>query len=161
MLMALGIGAVAPDFNLMTKDRAGLREIRLSSHRGQENVVLLFFPGAFTSVCRDEMCSVSGGLDDWKALNAVVYGISPDSVFALEEWANSCGIGVTLLADYQREAAKAYDVEWENFAGMGKGCARAVFVINKKGIILHSEQTPNLGDMPDLEAVDQLLQAIS
>jgi glutaredoxin-dependent peroxiredoxin len=158
--MAIGLGAVAPDFTLQTKDDLGLREVTLSAHRGKENVVLLFFPGAFTPSSTEQMCDITSGIDKYSALDAVVYGVSPDSVFALQEWAKKCGIGVTLLADYQREAIKAYEVEVEDFEGMGRGSAHAVIVVDKNGIVKHAEQTESLADVPDFEAVRLVLEGI-
>src|SRR5687768_11916870 len=108
--MALALGELAPDFTLKTREDGQNRDITLSAHRGKENVVLLFFPGAFTPVCTAELCDVSGGIEQYKGLNAVVYGVSTDSPYSLEAWAKQAGITIPLLSDYKQEVTRAYDV---------------------------------------------------
>jgi peroxiredoxin len=159
--MPLALGETAPDFTLKTHGESALEDVTLSKHRGKENVVLLFFPGAYTPVCTKEMCDVTSGLGEYSDLNAVVYGVSTDSPFALDAWAKDAKIGITLLSDYQHEVTKAYDVVWPNFSGLGPCSARAVIVIDKNGVIRHTEQTPTLRDMPDLEKIKQVLAGIS
>lgn len=151
--MPLSVGTKAPDFTLKTKTAEGLVDVTLSNHLGKENVVLLFYPAAFTGVCTKELCDVTSGLGAYAAANAQVYGISGDTPFALEEWSKQLKIGFPLLADYQRSVTRAYDVIWPDFAGMGEGTARAAFIIDKEGVIQYAEQTPTLGDLPNFEAV--------
>lgn len=158
--MPLTVGTKAPDFTLRTKTAEGLKDITLSSHLGKENVVLLFYPAAFTGVCTKEMCDVSGGLGAYASANAQVYGISGDSPFTLEEWSKQLKIAFPLLSDYQKTVTRAYDVIWPDFAGLGEGTARAVFVIDKEGVIQYAEQTPTLGDMPKFEEVMGALAAL-
>ncbi|AIE83388.1 redoxin domain-containing protein [Fimbriimonas ginsengisoli] len=155
--MPLSVGTVAPDFTLKTKDAEGVHDVRLSDHRGKENVVLLFYPGAYTHICTKEMCDVTEGLGKFKAANARVYGISNDSPFVLEEWSKHLNIGFPLLSDFQHDVARAYDVVWPDFAGLGPGTARAVFIIDREGVIRYSEQTPTLLDFPDYEAIERAL----
>ena len=157
MGMPLTVGSKAPDFTLKTKTAEGLQDVTLSSHLGKENVVLLFYPGAFTGVCTKEMCDVTSGLDTYKNANAQVYGISNDTPFVLAEWSKQLSIGFPLLSDFQKDVAKAYDVIWPDFAGLGEGTARAVFVIDKEGIIRHAEQTASLGDLPNFIEVAMVL----
>jgi peroxiredoxin len=157
--MAISTGSVAPDFNLKTKTENGLEDITLSSFFGKENVVLLFFPAAFTGVCTQEMCDVSNGLHSMP--NAKVFGISTDSPFAQEAWAKANKIGVTLLSDFGRKVSASYDVLWENFAGTGGDSSyRAAFVIDKDGVIQYSEVTENPGVMPNFEAIQSTLAKI-
>ena len=85
--MSLKVGDTAPDFTLKSKTADGLKDVGLGDYRGKKNVVVLFFPLAYTSVCTDEMCSVSQGLSDYETLNAAVLGISVDSPFSQEAWA--------------------------------------------------------------------------
>src|ERR1700731_3648690 len=117
--MALAVGSKAPDFTLKTKTADGLQDVSLSSHLGKENVVLLFYPGAFTGVCTKEMCDVTGGLGAYTNANAQVYGLSNDTPFVLEEWSKQLKIGFPLLADFQKTVARDYDVIWPDFAGLG------------------------------------------
>jgi peroxiredoxin len=157
--MAISTGSVAPDFTLKSKSENGLEDITLSSFFGKENVVLLFFPAAFTGVCTQEMCDVSNGLHSMP--NAKVFGISTDTPFAQEAWAKANKIGVTLLSDFGRKVSAGYDVLWENFAGTGGDSSyRAAFVIDKDGVIQYSEVTENPGVMPNFEAIQSTLAKI-
>jgi peroxiredoxin len=159
--MALAVGTRAPDFSLKSKNEGPTFDVTLSDSLGKKNVVLLFYPGAFTHVCHQEMCDMTDGLSKYEALDAQLYGISNDSPYCLAEWARQLGIGFPLLSDFQHEIARAYDVVWPNFSGLGPGTARAVFVIDKQGIIRHAEQTPTLLDLPSYEAIEKALQELS
>lgn len=151
--MALAKGSKAPDFTLKTKTANGLADVKLSDNFGKRPTVLLFFPLAFTGACTQEMCDVTAGLDAYAKLDAAVYGISVDSPFAQEAWAQKEKIKVTLLSDLNKEVTKSYDVLFPALAGIGDTAARAAFVIGKDGVIKHSERTPTPKDLPDLNAV--------
>ena len=151
--MALSVGTKAPDFTLKSKTANGLRDIALGANLGKKNTVLLFFPLAFTGVCTLEMCSVSGGLNDYSALDAEVIAVSVDSPFAQEAWALKENIGITLASDLNKTTAKNYDVLLDDLAGMGSAAARAAFVIDKSGVIQYAEQTPTPKDLPNFDAV--------
>jgi peroxiredoxin len=155
--MALKIGSKAPDFTLKTKTEKGLEDITLSANFGQRATVLLFFPLAFTGVCTQEFCDVSGGLAAYQGLNAAVYGISIDSPFAQEAWAKKEHITVPLLSDLNKTVIAAYDVVFPGIAGIGDAAARAAFVIDQDGIIVYAEQTPTPKDLPNLAAVKAAL----
>lgn len=155
--MALAVGTKAPDFTLKTKTAEGLKDIKLSDHLGKEQVVLLFFPLAYTGVCTQEMCDISGGLGDYASLGAAVYGISVDSPFTHEAWAKANGIKVTLLSDLNKTVTRAYDVVFPNLAGVGDTSARAAFVIGRDGVIKYAEQTPTPKDLPSFEKVKAAL----
>jgi len=155
--MPLKIGTSAPDFTLKTKTAQGLEEVKLSDNFGKRNTVLLFFPLAFTGVCTQEMCDVSGGISSYETLNAAVYGISVDSPFAQEVWAQKEKIVIKLLSDLNKTVIKAYDVVFPNLAGVGDTAARAAVVIDKAGNIVHVEQTPTPKDLPNFEAVKAAL----
>jgi peroxiredoxin len=155
--MALAVGTNAPDFTLKTKTADGLKDIKLSDHFGKQQVVLLFFPLAYTGVCTQEMCDISNGLSGYANLGAAVYGISVDSPFTHEAWAKANKISVTLLSDLNKTVTKAYDVVFPNLAGVGDTSARAAFVIGKDGVIKYSEQTPTPKDLPSFEKVKAAL----
>jgi len=155
--MALAVGTNAPDFTLKTKTAEGLKDIKLSDHFGKQQVVLLFFPLAYTGVCTQEMCDISGGLGAYADLGAAVYGVSVDSPFTHEAWAKANGIKVTLLSDLNKTVTKAYDVVFPNLAGVGDTSARAAFVIGKDGVIKYAEQTPTPKDLPSFEKVKAAL----
>ena len=159
--MALAIGSKAPDFVLKTKTAEGLKDIRLNDNLGRKNTVLVFFPLAFTSVCTQELCDLSSGLGAFTGLNADVFGISVDSPFTLEVFAKKENITFPLLSDLNKDTAKAYDVLFQNLAGIGDTSARAVFVVDKAGTIVHSEQTPTPKDLPDFAAVKAALAKLA
>ena len=155
--MPLSTGSKAPDFTLKSKTADGLKDVSLSANFGQKNTVLLFFPLAFTGVCTQEMCDISGGLSAYADLGAEVIAISVDSPFAQEAWAKQNNITVTIASDLNKEVTKQYDVVFPMLAGVGDTSARAAFVVDKAGVIQYSEQTPTPKDLPDFNAVKAAL----
>src|SRR5512138_962825 len=155
--MAISVGTKAPDFTLKSKQAAGLVDVKLSNNFGRKNTVLLFFPAAFTSVCTQEMCDISAGLNAFSGLNAQVIGISVDTPFAQEAWAQKEKIKITLASDLNKEVTRKYDVLFPMLAGIGDTAARAAFVIDKNGIVQYSEQTPTPKDLPNFSQVKQTL----
>ena len=133
--MAIPVGSKAPDFSLKSKQASGLVDVKLGNNFGKKNTVLLFFPAAFTGVCTQEMCDITAGLNAYSALNADVIGISVDSPFAQEAWAQKEKIGITLASDLNKETAKAYGTLLPDLLGMGSVSARAAFVIDKNGVV--------------------------
>lgn len=155
--MALKTGQKAPDFTLKSKGEE-LVDIKLSDNFGSKQTVLLFFPLAFTGVCTDEMCSVSGGLDEYDSLDAVVYGISVDSPFSQEGWAKANNITLTLLSDFNKEAATAYDVIYEDLIGLKGVAKRSAFVINKDGEITYSWSSDDPHNLPPFDEIKAALK---
>jgi len=157
--MPISVGAKAPDFTLKTKRGEDLKDIKLSENFGKKKTVLLFFPLAFTGVCTKEMCDVSSGLSAYEKLDAAVYGISVDSPFAQEAWAEKEKIQIPLLSDLNKEVSKAYGTLLPDLIGLGSVSARAAFVIDKAGVIQYSEQTPTPLELPNFEKIRSTLQA--
>lgn len=155
--MPIPVQSQAPDFKLKSKQAAGVVDVQLSANFGKKNTVLLFFPLAFTGVCTKEMCDITGGLSAYEGLNAQVIAISVDSPFAQEAWAQKEKIGVTLASDLNKATSKAYGVLLEDLMGFGATSARAAFVIDKKGFVRYSEQTPTPKELPNFEAVRAVL----
>lgn len=155
--MAISVGTKAPDFTLKSKQPSGLVDVKLSDNTGKRNTVLLFFPAAFTSVCTKEMCDITAGLNSYSSLNASVIGISVDTPFAQEAWAQKEKINIPLVSDLNKEVIRKYDVVFPMLAGIGDTAARAAFVIDKQGIIRYSEQTPTPKDLPDFDKVKETL----
>ncbi len=155
--MALSVGTKAPDFSLKSKQTSGLVDVKLSHNLGKKNTLLLFFPAAFTSVCTQEMCDISGGLNAYAGLNAEVIGISVDTPFSQEAWAQKENIKITLASDLNKEVTKKYDVLFPNLAGVGDTAARAAFVVDRNGVIQYSEQTPTPKDLPNFNKVKETL----
>lgn len=155
--MAIPVGSKAPDFTLKSKNASGLADVKLSNNFGKKNTVLLFYPLAFTSVCTQEMCDVTSGLNAYKDLNAEVIGVSVDSPFAQEAWAQKEKIGITLASDLNKKTAEAYGTLLPDLIGLGAVSARAAFVIDKNGVVQYSEQTPTPKDLPNFSAIKAAL----
>ncbi len=155
--MAISVGSQAPDFTLKSKQSSGLVDVKLSSNFGKTNTVLLFFPLAFTSVCTQEMCGITAGLNAYRGLNAEVIAISVDSPFAQEAWAQREKIGITLCSDLNKETARAYGTLLPDLLGLGSVSARAAFVIDKNGVVQYSEQTPTPKELPNFNTIKETL----
>ncbi len=155
--MPIAVGSKAPDFTLKSKQASGLVDVKLSDNLGKKNTVLLFFPAAFTSVCTQELCDITAGLSAYSSLNANVIGISVDTPFSQEAWAQKEKISITLASDLNKTTVKAYGVIFPMLAGIGDTAARAAFVIDKNGVVQYSEQTPTPKDLPNFEAVKAAL----
>ena len=154
--MAIPVGSKAPDFSLKSKSPTDV-DVKLSNNFGQKNTVVLFFPLAFTGVCTTEMCDVTAGLGAYQQLNADVIAISVDSPFAQAAWAAKEKIGITLASDLNKEVTKKYDVLFPMLAGVGDTSARAAFVIDQAGVVQYSEQTPTPKDLPNFNAIKEVL----
>src|SRR5438477_6659130 len=155
--MAIPTGSKAPDFTLKSKTASGLVDVNLSDNFGKKNTVLLFFPLAFTGVCTKEMCDITAGLGQYSSLNADVIGVSVDSPFAQEAWAQKEKIGITLASDLNKKTAEAYGTLLPDLMGLGAVSARAAFVIDKQGVIQYSEQTPTPKELPNFKAIRDTL----
>ncbi|MGA7127616.1 MAG: redoxin domain-containing protein [Chthoniobacterales bacterium] len=163
--MALPVGSKAPDFELSSKNAEGIKLVKLSDNFGKNNTLLLFVPMAFTSVCTSEFCSVSEGLVTYEGLDTVVYGISGDSPFSQEAWAQEEKITVTLLSDYEHSVAKAYDVTYTSFfpsknLPFGGVAKRSAFVIDRNGVIQYSESSDDPRVLPDFDAIGLKLKEL-
>jgi len=160
--MALSVGTKAPDFTLTSKTSDGPRQIKLSDNFGKKNTLLLFFPMAFTGTCTTEMCGVSDDLAAYSSLNAVVYGISGDNPFAQEAWALKEKITAPLLSDYEHRVVKEYDVAYDSFLpqmnlGMSGVPKRAVFIIDRSGVIQYAECDDDARALPNFDKVKSKL----
>ena len=158
--MAISVGTKAPDFTLKSKNAEGVSDISLSSNIGQKNTVILFFPLAFTGVCTTELCDVTAGLGQYSDLNADVIGISVDSPFAQEAWAQKENIRITLASDLNKKTAADYGVLLDDLLGFGATSARAAGVVDKDGVVQYSEQTPTPKDLPNFDAIQETLKGL-
>jgi glutaredoxin-dependent peroxiredoxin len=158
--MAIPVGSKAPDFTLKSKNASGVTDVKLSNNLGKKNTVLLFFPLAFTGVCTQEMCDVTAGLPQYSSSNADVIGVSVDSPFAQEAWAQKEKIGITLASDLNKKTSEAYGVLLPDLMGFGAVSARAAFVIDKSGVVRYSEQTPTPKDLPNFSAIKETLSKL-
>ena len=156
--MNLSIGQQAPGFKLADAEK---KERTLEEFRGK-NVVLLFFPMAWTGACTKEMCAVEADYPSYENLNAVTIGISVDTLFAQKRFSEDNNLGhVLLLSDFNKETINAYGVVHHDFNWGYKDVAkRSTFVIDKEGIIRFIEILPSLGDFPNLDAVKNALASL-
>ncbi len=159
----LPIGSNAPVLSLKSKTAAGLADVALTRHVGTGATVVLFVPLAFTGACTQELCSISQGIEAYKALGADVIAISVDSPFAQEAWAKQEGITVTLASDFNKEAAKAFGVLNANFVPGALGFAgvadRSAFVINKAGVITYAWTSADPKVLPPFDQVQAAIKA--
>ena len=155
--MAIPVGSQAPDFTLKSKGAGGVVDVKLSNNFGKKNTILLFFPLAFTSVCTQEMCDITAGLNAYTDLDAEILGVSVDSPFSQEAWAQKEKIGITLCSDLNKKTADAYGTLLPDLGGLGSVSARAAFVIDKSGVIQYSEQTPTPKELPNFNAIKETL----
>jgi len=159
--MSVAVGQEAPDFTLKQKTADGLKDVSLSSFRGKKNVVLLFVPLAFTSVCTDELCSVSGGLSDYDGLDAEVLGISVDSPFAQEAWAKASNITIPLLSDFNKTVSAAYGAQYEDLLGFKGVAKRSAFIVDRSGVVRFASVSDDAKVVPDFNAIKQCLKGLS
>ncbi|MBL7726369.1 MAG: redoxin domain-containing protein [Dinghuibacter sp.] len=156
--MAITVGQPAPELALFDSQK---NKVTLSGLKGS-NVLLLFYPQAFTGVCTKELCSVRDNIAQYNNVNATVLGISVDSVFTLAKFKEEQQLNFPLLSDFNKEAITAYDCAYDSFTDMGmKGVAkRSAFVIDREGIVRYAEVLGNAGDLPNFEAINATLDGL-
>lgn len=156
--MSIQVGQQAPDFTLRDTEK---NKVTLSDYKGK-NVLLLFYPLAFTSVCTTELCGVRDNLTFYNNANATVFGISVDSLFSNKRFKEDLNLNFTLLSDFNKEVATAYDTiyaEWYNdMKGVTK---RSAFVIDKEGVVRYAEVLEDTGLVPDFEAINKCLESLN
>lgn len=156
--MKIATGDKAPDFILQNTDG---EKIALDAQSGDKNVVLLFFPLAFTSTCTEEMCTMRDNVKLYNSLDAKLFGISVDSFFTLKEFKKSENLNFTLLSDFNKKVSKRYGTLYEDFFGMKGVSKRAVFVIDKEGTVQYAEVLEDAGQQPDFDAIQQTLSDLN
>ena len=152
--MSVDVGSKAPDFTLMNQDR---QPVTLSGQHGH-TVVLAFFPAAFSSVCTKELCTFRDDLGRLNDANAQVYGISVDTFFALKAFQTDQQLTFSLLSDFNKQVIRDYGVFNEDMIGLKGIAKRAVFVIDKDGIVRYREILEDARNEPDYQ---KLLAAVS
>lgn len=153
--MALTLGQKAPNFTLFSSD---LKEVSLSDYAGKK-VVIHFFPLAFTGVCTTQLCTMRDSFGYYEGLGADVLGISVDSPFALAKFKEENAYQFPLLSDFNKEASKAYGAMYDEFAFNLKGVSkRAAFVVNENQQIIYAEVLESAGDLPDFNAIREIVQ---
>jgi peroxiredoxin len=152
------VGDKAPGFSLYDTDR----ERRTLDEYLGKNVVIAFYPGAFTSVCTKEMCAFRDSIARLEELDSGVAGISVNDPFTNAAFAQKNGINFPLLSDYSRETAAAYGVSLDDFAGMSGYTAakRSIFIVDKQGTVRYKWVTEDQGVEPDYGEIQRVLAEI-
>lgn len=158
--MSLQIGQKAPEFTLYSSAK---EKISLSDYAGKQNILLLFFPQAFTGVCTKELCGVRDDISKYSNANAQVLAISVDSIFTLAKFKEDQGFNFLLLSDFNKDVSKTYEAIYESFTDMDmKGVSkRSAFVIDKEGVIQYAEVLESAGDVPNFEAINDTLSRLA
>jgi peroxiredoxin len=153
--MKIEVGQQAPDFSLYSSDK---NKVTLSELKGQ-NVLLLFFPVAFTGTCTKELCSIRDNISLYNEVNAKVFGISVDTVYSLAKYKEEQKLNFPLLSDFNKEVSTAYGCLYEHFSYDMKGVSkRSAFIIEKDGIVGYAEVLEKATDLPDFEAIEKTLK---
>ena len=147
--MSVVVGSKAPDFTLTNQDR---EPVTLSQLKGKP-VVLAFFPAAFSSVCAKEMCTFRDSMAQLGKANAQVFGISVDTFFTLKAFQDQQKLTFPLLSDFNKQVIRDYGVFNEDMIGLKGIAKRAVFVIDKDGIVRHQEVLEDARNEPDYQKV--------
>lgn len=156
--MKIETGQAAPDFTLYDSEK---KQVTLSELNGH-NVLLLFFPLAFTSTCTKELCSIRDNIAWYNKVNAKVFGISVDTLHTLAKYKEDQGLNFTLLSDFNKDVSRLYDSIYELFGYNMKGVSkRSAFVIDKGGIIRYVEVLENASDVPNFEVIQQILSGLN
>jgi peroxiredoxin len=154
--MSIEVGQEAPDFTLYNTEQ---KEISLKDLTSKSNVVVLFFPFAFTGTCTKELCSTRDEISEYENLDAIVVGISVDSPFALGKFRQENELPFDLLSDFNKDVSKKYNSLYEHFPFGLKGVTkRSAFVINKQRIIKYAEILDDGTKLPDFDQIKQTLQ---
>jgi peroxiredoxin len=159
LTMVVELGQEAPDFTLYDHDR----NRRSLSDSGGKNVVLAFYPGAFTGVCTTEVCTLRDRMDQFNSLNAQVLGISVDPPFAQKAWADANNLNFPLLSDFDRQVVNLYGVALQDLAGLEGYVAanRAVFVVDKGGVVRYKWVAPAPVNEPDYDEIGETLRGLA
>ena len=156
--MAIEIGQTAPDFTLHDSEK---NKVTLSEQKGK-NVLLLFFPQAFTGTCTKELCAIRDDIAKYNNSNATVFGISVDSVFTLAKYKEEQQYNFPLLSDFNKEISTTYDTIYTNWILDMKGVSkRSAFIIDKEGLIQYAEVLESAGDLPNFEAINSKLEQLN
>ncbi len=147
----------APDFNLQNTTR---EFVKLSDFKGKRNVVLLFYPLAFSSVCTAELCSTRDNMKLYEAFDAEVLGISIDSFFVQKAFKESQNLNFKLLSDFNKTASKDYGILQEDFFGMMGVAKRSAFVIDKEGMVRYAEVLEDSSKTPDFNSIQDILSSL-
>lgn len=157
-MSSIQVGQKAPDFSLYDSDK---QKVTLSDYKGR-NVILLFFPQAFTGTCTKELCSTRDNIAVYNGANAQVFGISVDSIFTLAKFKEEQKLNFPLLSDFNKTVSTAYGSLYDSFVFDMKGVSkRSAFVIDKDGVVRYAEVLETATDLPDFAAIQNTLKGLN
>ncbi|PWN07556.1 redoxin domain-containing protein [Rhodohalobacter mucosus] len=152
--MTLKTGDTVEDFSLQNTEG---KPVALSELIGEDRVVLLFFPLAFSGVCTEELCSTRDNMKMFNSLNANVAAISADSFFTLREYKKVNNLNFELLSDFNKEVSAQFNSLYEEYFGMKGVPKRSAFVINSNMQIEHMEILEDSDRIPDFQEIINVL----
>ena len=156
--MKIEMGQQAPDFSLYNSDK---NKVTLSELRGQ-NVLLLFFPAAFSGTCTKELCSVRDNISMYNNADAKVFGVSVDTVYSLAKYKEDQNLNFALLSDFNKEVSTSYGCLYDLFSYDMRGVSkRSAFVIDKNGIVQFAQVLEKATDLPDFELIQKTLKSLN
>lgn len=156
--MAIIIGQHAPEFSLYDTEK---NKVSSADLKGKD-LLLLFFPQAFTRVCTNELCAIRDDIERYNSSGVQVIGISVDSVFTLAKYKEEQKYNFPLLSDFNKEVSIAYDTIYTDWILDMKGVSkRSAFIIDKEGMIRYAEVLENAGDVPDFTAIHKVLNGLN
>lgn len=156
-MQQIKVNDLAPDFKLQDTSR---EFVSLSDYKGKRNVVLLFYPLAFSSVCTAELCSTRDNMKLYEAFDAEVLGISIDSFFVQKAFKDSQNLNFKLLSDFNKTASRDYGILQDDFFGMIGVAKRSAFVIDKEGVVRYSEILEDSSNTPDFNSIQETLSSL-
>lgn len=150
--MILKVGDKAPQFTLRNSEK---EEVSLSNYQNQ-NLLILFFPLAFTGVCTTELCEMRDNMKKYESAGVNVIAISVDSLFVLERFKADQNLNFPLLSDFNKEVSRIYGALYEDFVLDMKGVSkRSAFLVDKEGTIKYAEVLESAGDLPNFKAIQE------
>jgi glutaredoxin-dependent peroxiredoxin len=156
--MKIEIGQQAPDFLMFDTDK---QAVRLSELKGK-NVLLLFFPFAFTSTCTAELCATRDDISFYQNMQADVFGISVDAPYSLKVFKEEQKLNFALLSDFNKTVSETYGCIYDRWGMELKGVSkRSAFIIDKAGIVRYAEILENAGELPNFEAIKSTLESLN
>ncbi|HEY6435048.1 MAG TPA: redoxin domain-containing protein, partial [Ignavibacteriaceae bacterium] len=156
--MSITVGQKAPSFSLYDSQK---NKVALEDFKGK-NVLVLFFPLAFTSTCTKELCNVRDSIAFYNNVNAQVLGISVDSLYTLNKFKEEQQLNFPLLSDFNKEASALYDSLYPVFGFDMKGVSkRSAFIIDGEGIVQYAEVLERAGDLPNFGAINAVLKGLN
>lgn len=156
--MSVDVGAKAPDFALPNQDR---ENVRLSDEVKKGPVVLAFFPAAFSGVCQSELCTFRDSSSELAKTGGRVLGVSTDTFFALKAFGDAQKLNFPLLSDYNKEVIRQYGVVNPDMIGLKDIAKRAVFVIDRNGVVRHREVLDDARNEPNYAKVKEAVASLS